>query len=1127
MSGIDVNAALATFAHDMLQRGLQYVREGRVIRIQVADDGTVLGTVRGSGGRVYEVSIVSEGKKNSNDALTGFCTCPVGFACKHMAAVLLDVGAHRAAAQTPAVNPVPAGRKRSPGIDPHFEAWLKELAAVSAPVSASPVVRSDSHQLYFLLNAGLSAMGTHAALQAEIEMVIARVRKDGSLGKATKYSLHDLAFGTRAATRYVTESDREILLKIYARRQQENFSLFGQTLDFNGSGMILRSLLETGRCLWRSVQGATMRIGAARTGQVKWHVRPDSTQSAYVDMTPEAQVLLVDPLWYIDEARHECGPLELNIADGVVKQLLQAPPLRAEHLPRVRKQLNAMNHAVALPEDVSIRRLSRTAPVPVLQLLQAALLFPPGTWYAQPTPTACALLSFDYGGVPVDPRYAEGDELRFVKDGTLFSVPRDHEVEQAATARMKELGFASPVLHHNLGDEHLPGILFTPNGIVGNQDGREQWQKFLVQDLEPLRAAGWRIDMRADFPMRLVVPENWKVVVEEGAVPGWFDIELGITVKGNEVNLLPLLLTAISRSADTFSLDRLANVDDDTICTVPMEGGDLLALPAGRLRGILTALMELYDPNALGADGRLSLSAYRAPELLELDTALGGRGAATWSAGPRVREIAETLRQEGGFNEVPPPPEFKAELRPYQQIGLNWLQFLRRYDLAGVLADDMGLGKTVQALAHLMVEKAAGRLTGPSLVIAPTSLMSTWRREAERFAPALRVAVLHGEQRHEWFERIEQHDLVLTTYPLVVRDEEELIRHDYYLIILDEAQYIKNPRAKVSQVVRRFRAKHRLCLTGTPMENHLGELWSVFDFLMPGFLGDERQFGRVFRVPIEKHGDRDRQQLLRRRAAPFMLRRTKETVVQELPPKTEIIRTVTLEGAQRDLYETVRVAMHDKVRIAVAKKGLKRARIEILDALLKLRQVCCDPRLLKLESAQRVEQSAKLEMLCDMLPELVDEGRRVLLFSQFTSMLELIEPELTAREIRYLKLTGDTPGVKRGALVDAFQQGEAPVFLISLKAGGTGLTLTAADTVIHYDPWWNPAVERQATDRAHRIGQDKSVFVYKLLTEKTVEERISEMQARKQALADGLFEGEGVEATALQTEDVDALFAPL
>ena len=289
-----------------------------------------------------------------------------------------------------------------------------------------------------------------------------------------------------------------------------------------------------------------------------------------LDMTPEAQVLLVDPLWYIDEARHECGPLELNIADGVVKQLLQAPPLRAEHLPRVRKQLNAMNHAVALPEDVSIRRLSRTAPVPVLQLLQAALLFPPGTWYAQPTPTACALLSFDYGGVPVDPRYAEGDELRFVKDGTLFSVPRDHEVEQAATARMKELGFASPVLHHNLGDEHLPGILFTPNGIVGNQDGREQWQKFLVQDLEPLRAAGWRIDMRADFPMRLVVPENWKVVVEEGAVPGWFDIELGITVKGNEVNLLPLLLTAISRSADTFSLDRLANVDDDTICNERM-----------------------------------------------------------------------------------------------------------------------------------------------------------------------------------------------------------------------------------------------------------------------------------------------------------------------------------------------------------------------------------------------------------------------------------------------------------------------------------------------------------------------------------------------------------------------------
>jgi SNF2 family DNA or RNA helicase len=326
-------------------------------------------------------------------------------------------------------------------------------------------------------------------------------------------------------------------------------------------------------------------------------------------------------------------------------------------------------------------------------------------------------------------------------------------------------------------------------------------------------------------------------------------------------------------------------------------------------------------------------------------------------------------------------------------------------------------------------------------------------------------------------------------------------------------------------VVRELHARHRLCLTGTPLENHLGELWSQFDFLLPGLLGSSKQFSKNLRNPIEKYGDEQASERLALRLRPFMLRRTKQEVVKELPPKTEILRTVELDGAQRELYETIRLAMHVQVRKAVAERGWGRSHIMVLDALLKLRQVCCDPRLVKLEDARQVNGSAKLELLMELLPEMIEEGRRVLLFSQFTGMLSLIEEAIKQAGIDYVKLTGRTRD--RAAPVDRFQSGEVPLFLISLKAGGTGLNLTAADTVIHYDPWWNPAVERQATDRAHRIGQQNPVFVYKLISEGTVEEKIQLMQTHKQALADSLFEQRGTSGAGWTEDDIDMLFGPL
>jgi SNF2 family DNA or RNA helicase len=448
------------------------------------------------------------------------------------------------------------------------------------------------------------------------------------------------------------------------------------------------------------------------------------------------------------------------------------------------------------------------------------------------------------------------------------------------------------------------------------------------------------------------------------------------------------------------------------------------------------------------------------------------------------------------------------------------MQFLREYGFGGILADDMGLGKTIQTLAHILAEKEAGRLDAPALVVAPTSLMGNWQAEAARFAPGLRVLMLHGKDRKVSFDQVGSADLVLTTYALLGRDEPALRRHRYHLLILDEAQYIKNSRSKAAQTVRLLDAAHRLCLTGTPVQNHLGELWSQFHFLMPGLLGDDKQFNTVFRKPIEQRGDVQRKDLLARRLKPFMLRRTKDKVATELPPKTEIVLPVELDGGQRDLYETVRLAMDRKVRDAIDAKGLARSQIVILDALLKLRQVCCDPRLL---DAGTEAGSAKLDALLELLETLLSEGRSVLVFSQFTSMLALIGAALDARDITFVQLTGDT--ADRDAPVAAFQRGEVNVFLISLKAGGVGLNLTAADTVIHYDPWWNPASENQATDRAWRIGQDQPVFVYKLIAQGTLEEKIQDMQRRKGELANAVLEAEGGLATAIGPDDLRVLFA--
>jgi SNF2 family DNA or RNA helicase len=490
-----------------------------------------------------------------------------------------------------------------------------------------------------------------------------------------------------------------------------------------------------------------------------------------------------------------------------------------------------------------------------------------------------------------------------------------------------------------------------------------------------------------------------------------------------------------------------------------------------------------------------------------------------------LKAKAERLARVTAPPTIRKPKGLQADLRDYQRAGLNWLQLLRSCGFGAVLADDMGLGKTVQALAHILVEKNAGRMDAPCLIIAPTSVLYNWEAETKKFAPSLNVHVSHGSGRADHFENFAEYDLIVTSYPLLARDGEELLQHRFHLLILDEAQSVRNHKTIAARIVRLFKAHQRLALTGTPLENNLDELWSLFSFIMPGLLGTHGVFRNVFRTPIEKLGSPVARQVLARRIAPFVLRRTKDEVVRELPPKTEMIQHIELSLAQKELYETVRAGMEDRVREAVKNKGLSRSHIIVLDALLKMRQVCCHPQLLKLGAAKDMNESAKLSALQEMLSEMIPEGRRVLIFSQFTSMLKLIEKMLREQDIEFVQITGQTRD--RQTPVARFQAGEVPVFLISLKAGGTGLNLTAADTVIHFDPWWNPAAESQATDRAYRIGQDKPVFVYKLIASGTVEETILDMQERKKDLIDGLL-GDQKKALAKWSEnDLDNLFRPL
>ncbi len=857
---------------------------------------------------------------------------------------------------------------------------------------------------------------------------------------------------------------------------------------------VLALLARLGKARWHAT-GKPLVIGEERTFNAN---RPP-------DLPPKSAIILGDAgPWYVDAATGAVGRVRLRAAPA--EPVRPAPP----------KVLRVVGKAPSRAPVPAARLRARAEPIsrltadpvilesPVTPVLRLRRVECPDD-YGRMAPIDALTLDFDYEGMltPAD------DERQFVRvqragSGEKF-VRRDRTAETAALDALRADGFSQMRIAE--GGTAKGRTVYVYRG----RDASERWQAFVTERIPALQAVGWRNQIDRDFgPRRVQTVGAYDLRVSDAA-SGSFSLDFGIEIDGSRIPLLPIL----SRLLDRGGMDAAQIVDGELITS--LEDGRILKLPAERIRRLLAVMSDLLEAARRTADGTLLLPEAEAAGVLDLEDLLTTR----WENAAAIEAYAERFRGEAAIQPVVVPASFTATLRPYQQHGVDWLQHLRANGLGGFLADDMGLGKTAQTIAHIVIEQAEHRLVRPALIVVPTSLVTNWTAELKKFAPHLRVAVLYGSDRHARRAELDGVHVAITTYTVLTRDIEAMKKLPWHLVVLDEAQVIKSPDAKATKAVCQLDTTHRLCLSGTPIENNLQELWSEFAFLMPGLLGDRRGFAKRFRTPIEKNNDAVRRVQLIRRIKPFLLRRTKAEVATDLPPKHTILRRVSLAPEQRELYETIRGTLYDKVREQILELSAAQSRIVVLDALLKLRQVCCDPRLVKLPSARLVDTSSKLDDLLEMVTEMIPEGRRILLFSQFTSMLDLIKPRLTEAGIAFVELRGDTRD--RAEPVRRFEAGEVPLFLISLKAGGRGLNLTSADTVIHYDPWWNPAVEDQASDRAHRIGQTKSVFVYKMIAADTVEDRIVELQQHKANLANIALSEEGSLA-GIEIDDLEFLF---
>jgi superfamily II DNA or RNA helicase len=1041
-------------------RAMAYASEGRVHVVR--SEWPVVARVQGGAGHVVTVHYT-----RANRYLRGDCSCSDATDCEHAAAAVLVALAQ-------------ARRLAEARLEHEAEvavgSWLAQLTV--APDGA-PAARGPRQVVAYVLAPADTTGGLALTIHA------ATARRRGGLGASSV--LGALGDPARGAPPWVGVDDlrRIALLRAVSRAAPRETALRLDRVD----AALLCELATTGRLFWERTDSQPLLPGPPRRGALVWRERADAPGRFGAGLDDDLLLVAGQDVCYIDLAACALGPLDVGAPAALVQRLVHAPPIPGSMLPAVRRSLrpllagevaDGLAPADAIEDDGT--GVARAQPVPYLSVSLAA--DGDGRSYIDARAEAV------YG----EERY----ELAVWTPGR--PAPRDMTEEGRLRRRLDTLLRGATVTC-------LPGA--SPEVLA-------ELRAVAHRIVPALAEEGWICSIDPDLAVeRVTAPGDWVESLRPRANLQWFSLELGVVIAGRTVPLLPILLEAIRSGALPLDPEELASQPVPGT-TLRLPDGELVYVPAERLRRWMAPLLELRL-RGLSSDDVLEVPAYAAARFhLPAPGRFSGDAA-----------LAELRDRFDGLLALAPrsePASFAGALRPYQREGLAWLRWLHEAGYGGLLADDMGLGKTVQLLAFLEELRAEGGLdAAPALVVAPRTVVGHWRDEAQRFAPGLRPLVHLGQGRGRRPEDLRTAPLVVTSYQTLLRDVDLFAALGFSTALYDEAQALKNPDTTLRRAIAAVPARSRFAVTGTPIENHLRELWSLMDLVMPGLLGRRTTFDGVFRRPIEKYGSDRALGLLRQRIRPFLLRRTKRAVALDLPPKTEIVELIELEATQRDLYESLRLSLDRAVRKALAARGVHGAQMVVLDALLKLRQCCCDPRLAAVPEAAEVTASAKLDRLVTMLAELVAAGRFTLVFSQFTSMLRLIGEACRDAEIPFLELTGKTRD--RDGVVRAFQAGRAPVLLVSLKTGGAGLNLHRADTVIHYDPWWNPAAEDQATDRAHRIGQDQPVFVYKLVAKGTLEERILELQRAKRTLTTAALAGGG--ASELAAADIAALYHQL
>ena len=1011
------------------------------------------------------------------------CTCGQS-SCPHAAAVLIRL---RGLLDWP--------RALSP-----IERWLRTAGHETEPAGARPCGAPSEYRPVACL---LYVDGSHRPGVLFARLVL--VDDDRSLREAEGWS------GLEEVSAHVLLMPRVMMwqarLASGQRRQRAGTSAY--RLEGARGASLLAELLKQGIC-YHADTHQKIRASAPRHPQWRWF-RDELVQARLALEWGEnmVEVIDLDGLYYLDETSGEFGSLNLprRVYD-LIERMPPIPPGETHFCARWPPH-PLLAGVLPPPPDPSLREIR--APMVPIVVIGACRDPDRGDYIFHLRPFA------DYEGCRL-PLAAESWRQRIARRLSAEYVWIHREIDRECRASAGLAG-ADVVSLRRLIPQGWRRLIPMPNPLdLAHREYHRGGGEAFSALAQSLGGTGFRIEYDPELPFTVLSQDTrLAATLDKAQAAGWTQFELAAPMEGGEINILPTLLAGVARRA--FSLTPLPREAPDAHWLAQIAPDRFLPLPLKQIREWLAPLVENLDTPTLSRRNALVLSHSQA---LALGDSLERQGIEV--RGNLAASLSETLASlraaQAPASLIETPPAFRGTLRGYQREGLKWLQALRQCGLGGILADEMGLGKTVQVIAHLACEMQAARLDLPALIVVPTSLVFNWVDELARFTPTLRCINFTGSSRGQLRGQLRHAQVIVITYALLGIELEMLQEITYSMLVLDEAQWIKNASTQTARAVRRLRARHRVVVSGTPLENHLGELWAHMDTVMPGYLGDHRSFNRSFRIPIERHDDDSRMTILRQRIAPFLLRRTKSAVAPELPEKTETALRVVMGREQRRLYESLRLSLSKQVREALARYSEEQSRIVVLSALLRLRQVCCDPRLV--EAPREVEESAKLTALMELLSALREESRQVLVFSQFTSMLELISRALDAHGVEHAVLTGST--ADRRTPVVRFQDGEVPILLASLKAGGVGLNLTAADAVIHYDPWWNPAVERQAVDRAHRLGRERPVFVYKLLCDDTIEDKVEAMKVRKSYLSDALLEHGNHAATWLSEASVRVLF---